>query len=207
MGTQAGALMAALVCIRTDEELKELFEGHGSAINLDAFASRSAQHAGEKKVGWKVLAARLRRWMSTGKVLDPATLEQCIVDNLGDITFERAWQLSGRALCITLASDAPGTPNMLSWKTAPNVLIRTAALASSEMHPDKCLDMILEKNSRGEVRPWILNDETPSYRDLRRRKNWPSQKPPVWRVQELWHVNHYIISSSRPYTLPFFPGT
>lgn len=199
--------MAALVGMRTDEELKELFDGGGNAINLDAFISRSAQHPDNQKVGWRALAGRLRRWLKTGKILDPATLEQCIIDNIGDMTFERAWQISGRALCITLASDAPGTPNMLSWKTAPNVLIRTAALASSEMHPDKCLDMILEKNSRGEVRPWTLNDETPSYRDLRRRKRWPSQKPPVWRVQELWHINHYIISASRPNILPFAPGT
>lgn len=199
--------MAALVCIRTDEELKELFESNGEAINLNAFTSRSTRHAKESRAGWNVLASRLRRWLKTSKVLDPATLEQCIFDNIGDMTFERAWQVSGRHLCITLASDAPSTPNMLSWKTAPNVLIRTAALASSEMHPDRCLDMILEKNSRGEIRPWILNDETPSYRDKRRKKRWASQKPPVWRVQELWHINHYIISNSRPYILPFSPGS
>lgn len=193
--------------MRTDRELGELFSEDGNPINLDAFVSRSAQHPRHDKVGWRALVTRLRRWWKTGKVLDPATLEQCIIDNIGDVTFERAWQISGRHLCITIASDAPGTPNMLSWKTAPNVLIRTAALASGELHPDRCLDMILEEGPTGEIRPWRLNDETPAYRNLRRRKKWPSQKPPVWRVQELWQINHYVISASPPQVLPFSPGT
>lgn len=199
--------MATLVGIHTDDELKRIFDGDESWLNLDAFTSGSAINAASKPASWMVLLKRLLRLWRTGKVLDQRILEQCVQDNVGDITFEKAWQRSGRSICITLTSDAPGTPNMLSYKTAPNVLIRTAALASTEMDPDKCLDMILEKNSRGEIQPWFLNDEDPEYRDLRRKKGWPAQKPPVWRVQELWNLSHYIISWSRPFILPFTPGT
>lgn len=187
--------MAALVCMRTDDELRDLFNEDGGQINLDAFTTGAAPHSTSQRTSWKEHATRLHRCLKTGEPLSPSALEHFALSAFGDMTLERAWQLSGRHLCITLASDAPGTPNMLSWKTAPNVLMRTAVLASREMHPDKCLDMILEKNSRGEVRPWILNDESPVYRARRRRKRWPSQKPPVWRVQELWHVNHYVVAT------------
>ena len=193
--------MATLVGIHTDEELLQLFRGDGSWVNLDAFGPGSSQPP-----SWTTLLHRLVRLCRTGKVLDRAELEQCIIDNVGDITFEKAWQHSGRSICITITSDAPGTPNMLSHKTTPNVLIRTAALASTVLDPDKCLHLIKERGTRGEIQPWFLNDETPAYRDKRRAKGWPGAKPPINRVRELWQISHYIISWSRPYVLPFQPG-
>lgn len=199
--------MATLLGMRTDKELKELFKPDSESINLEAFTSRSENHTGTKPASWKILAQRLQRWWNTGKVLDPHTIEQCIYDNVGDMTFQRAWQITGRSICILISSDAPGTPNMLSHITTPDVLIRTAAMASMEPDPDKCLDLILQLNPKGEIVPWILNDETLEYRDHRRRMGWAGAKPPVWRVQELFTVTNYIISASRPDPLPFSPGT
>ncbi|EWC48755.1 hypothetical protein DRE_00060 [Drechslerella stenobrocha 248] len=123
-GTGVGALIAALVCIHTDAELPAFLCGEG--IDLSAFA-------GKEKGGVKRKLARIVR---TGYLLDVGVIERCVRANVGDLTFEEAYQRTKRVLNITLAEQkgeggSTDIPGLLNHITTPNVLIYTAACASN----------------------------------------------------------------------------
>ena len=204
LGTSTGALMAALVGIHTDEELPAFLNGTG--INLSAFeeSNRSDEHT---KLEWfEVLFRRVWRFFKSGFILDRDALERCVEANVGDMTFKEAFDRTQRMLSIAISCDSPGTPNCLNYLTAPNVLIRSAAMASSKTDPVRAPAMILERGLHGQIQDWELNDETPAYREIRLRRGTPfanTRNTPLHRVSELFNVNHFIISQARPYLLPF----
>jgi hypothetical protein len=50
-------------------------------------------------------------------------LEDCVRANVGDLTFEEAYNRSKRVLNITVATESQGgVPTLLNYITAPNVV-------------------------------------------------------------------------------------
>ncbi|KAF2484268.1 acyl transferase/acyl hydrolase/lysophospholipase [Neohortaea acidophila] len=206
LGTGTGALMAVLVGTCKDADLPNLLNGR--MLDLTAFAARERQPPPEWYDVFAIFCKRLKRFYDSGYVLDKDALEKCVRDNVGDMTFREAHQLTGRIISISIECDSPGTPNCLNYITTPHILLRTAALASNESDPDIAPAMIKEKNSRGEIRDWSLNDETPAFRKLRRKRQrrMPIKddvNAPLQRISQLENVNHFIISQARPYLVPF----
>ena len=128
-GTATGALIAALVAVHTTEELPAILKGDG--IDLSAFASKTRLEAGETgqpetlRSRWDTLVRRLRRFSREGYFLDVTVLEECVRANVGDLTFEEAYNRSKRVLNITVATGSQGgVPTLLNYLTAPNVVSR-----------------------------------------------------------------------------------
>lgn len=127
-GTATGALIAALVAIHTEEELPGVLRGDG--IDLSAFASKrrndDGQFPAQQSLGsrWNTLMRRIRRFSREGYFLDVTVLEECVRANVGDLTFEEAYNRSKRVLNITVATDGQGAgvPTLLNYITAPNVV-------------------------------------------------------------------------------------
>lgn len=126
-GTATGALIAALVGIHTEDELPRFLSG--DSIDLSAFAGKNA--AGENGVEdngsldgwWYTLTRRVRRFLREGYFLDVSVLEDCVRANVGDLTFEEAYNRTKRVLNITVATTGRGgVPNLLNYLTAPNVV-------------------------------------------------------------------------------------
>ena len=206
VGTGAGALMAALVGIHTDDELPTFLDG--IAINLEAFTQRSARDSVSRPAWYEILFNRARRYRHTGYVLHGDTLRRCVEANIGDLTFQEAFNRTGRKISVIISGDSPGIPNLLNKVTTPNVLIRTAAMASLVNDLDAAPAMILQKDLGGTITAWSLNDESPAFREKRRaRMRRPSARIdktiPLRRICSLENVNHFIISQARPYVLPF----
>ncbi len=66
---------------------------------------------------------RVSRLWNEGYLLDVRVLEQCVMDNGGDITFEEAFRRTGRVLNITVVPGGMGeTPPVLNYITAPDVV-------------------------------------------------------------------------------------
>ena len=88
------------------------------------------------------------------------------------------------------------------------VLIRSAALASQIDDPTIDQSEILEKDGHGKLVPWLLNRETPAFREKRRRLEaagalgWPKKTPSLKQVQVLYNIKHLIISQARPFLIP-----
>lgn len=126
-GTATGALIAALVGIHTEDELPKFLDGE--SIDLSAFAGKGLalengledhkSHDG----WWNTLARRVRRFLREGYFLDVSVLEECVRANVGDLTFEEAYNRTKRVLNITVATTGRGgVPNLLNYLTAPNVV-------------------------------------------------------------------------------------
>ena len=126
-GTATGALIAALVGIHTEDELPNFLSG--DSIDLSAFAVKSFAHeVGQSNAAsfdgwWDTLTRRVRRFFREGYFLDVTVLEECVRANVGDLTFEEAYNRTKRVLNITVATTGRGgVPNLLNYLTAPNVV-------------------------------------------------------------------------------------
>jgi TAG lipase/lysophosphatidylethanolamine acyltransferase len=130
-GTGTGALIAALVGIHSEDELLSFLDSDG--IDLTAFDRRrreklSGEHPQKlpysSEDSWLgTLFRRVKRYIEKGYFLDAGVLEECVRANLGDLTFEEAYARSKRILNITIATSGKnGTPNLLNYLTAPNVV-------------------------------------------------------------------------------------
>lgn len=125
-GTATGALIAALVSIHTHEELPAVLAGEG--IDLSAFSAKNValKETGGRETSqsrWNTLVRRMRRFFREGYFLDVTVLEDCVRANVGDLTFEEAYNRSKRILNITVATEGHnGVPTLLNYLTAPNVV-------------------------------------------------------------------------------------
>lgn len=122
-GTATGALVAALVAIHNEEELPGVLRGDG--IDLSAFAGKSNGQESGVAVWTRLQTLRRRvvRFWRDGHFLDVKVLEECVKANVGEMTFEEAYNRSKRVLNITVATGGQGgLPTLLNYLTAPNVV-------------------------------------------------------------------------------------
>ncbi|KAL1967534.1 hypothetical protein VTN77DRAFT_3049 [Rasamsonia byssochlamydoides] len=204
-GTATGALVAALVGVHTDDELLSFL--NGDAIDLTAFDRRRfADHLDTPDAGdgwFQTIVRRLKKYVREGNFLDVRVLEECVRANVGDLTFEEAYEKSKRILNITVAASGKGGfPNLLNYLTAPNVLIWSAALASNASSRALYSPVTLYcKDETGAIVPWPHSQDVTfqSWRQV----NYNGRESPLARLAELFNVNHFIVSQTRPYLVPF----
>lgn len=131
-GTATGALVAALVAIHNEEELPGVLSGAG--IDLSAFAGKGSREPSGESV-WtrlRTLRRRVVRFWREGYFLDVKVLEQCVKANVGEMTFEEAYNRSKRVLNITVATGGQGgVPTLLNYLTAPNVVCHLPLLLTT----------------------------------------------------------------------------
>ncbi|QIX01455.1 hypothetical protein AMS68_006972 [Peltaster fructicola] len=208
-GSATGALMASLVGVRKDEELLHFLSGHG--MDLSAFADDrdgNDQSSNHDEGSWfQTLWTRTQRFLETGFILDVNQLKRVVRANIGDATFEEAYERTGRILNITISTSTPGSPTLLNYITAPNVLIWTAALASNAIEIRDSPVPLQCKLSDGSIALWDIPYTTSvSKAESKRRAAATStlaKESPLTRLSELFNVNHFIVSQARPYIAPF----
>jgi TAG lipase/lysophosphatidylethanolamine acyltransferase len=122
-GTAAGALVAAFVGVHTEDELLGALSADG--IDQTAFrrhGRKDGEHDGEADTWLSTSKRRLKRLLSEGNLLHVSVLEECVRDNVGDLTFEEAFLKTKRVLNITVSTASSGVPSVLNYLTAPNVV-------------------------------------------------------------------------------------
>ncbi|KAH6853692.1 acyl transferase/acyl hydrolase/lysophospholipase [Chaetomium sp. MPI-CAGE-AT-0009] len=210
VGTATGAMIAALVGVHPEEDLLRILTGDG--IDLSAFATNGkdpgAHNEQVMQSPWTwgaTLIRRMRRFRQEGYFLDVKVLEDCVRANVGDLTFEEAFNRSKRILNITVVpAGQEGIPTLLNHVTAPNVLVWTAAVASnasSDTFYGRRQTRILCKDAHGNIAPWAPAD-TADFRHWT-LASYADRNAPLQRVSGLFNVNHYIVSQARPYLVPF----
>ncbi|ROT36872.1 patatin-like phospholipase [Sodiomyces alkalinus F11] len=233
-GTATGALIAALVAIHTEEELPNVLRGEGIDLSAFAGKTEAQENRADAGDGsnnnndnnnneegltaarkkeqqqsfatrWQTLLRRARRFWKEGYFLDVKVLEDCVRANVGDLTFEEAFNRSKRVLNVTVATEGQGgVPTLLNYLTAPNVLIWTAAVASNGSSPSlygRRVTTILCKDAQGNIVPWAPANII----DFRHwtHVSYSDRESPLSRIAELFNVNHFIVSQARPYLIPF----
>lgn len=179
-GSSAGALFAALVGTRTDQELDDLFAHKTFASEVEKEAIIYQKLVGDEDEN----------------VVKAQDVQVVINNMIPDLTFQEAFELTGRKINISIAPyEAHQRSRLLNSVASPSVLIRSAVMASCAIPGIFPPVTLMAKNHKGEVQPYL-----PS-------RKWVdgsmSNDIPTKRLARLFGVNHFIVSLTNPLVLPF----
>ncbi len=176
-GSSAGSVVAAAVSTRNEEQTLELLDPENSYYRF-----------------WRAL--RPADMMRFGSVMDPTQLRKAIAANVPDLTFEQAFEASGRSLNITVSpagSNQP--PRLLNHLTFPYVCVREAVAASCSVPLIFPPVMLMTRDARGARVPFM---PTLKWNDGSLKSDLPMQ-----RLRRLHNANHFVVSQTNPHVIPF----
>jgi len=186
-GASAGSYVGAIVAVRTDAELSELFDN----IPLD-FYFFSKDNASF----WTLFLRRLRRIMWTGVLLDSSVLVKSVKDNVGNYTFAEAYEKTGRILAISVMGKENTTvPRLLNYLTAPNVLIWSAVVASCAIPGIFASQELMVRQPDGTICSYFLKGVEFSDGGF-------GFDIPTTALAHLFNVNNFVVSQVNPHILP-----
>jgi predicted acylesterase/phospholipase RssA len=192
-GSSAGSIMASVLASRTDEEIAIIM--NPKWMNIDVFEDVNDHH---------ISFVKLRRFLTHGVFLDIKVFIAAMRQNIGDYTFQEAYNRTRRILNITVSSSTNyEMPRLLNYLTAPNVLIWSAVAASCALPTIYRSSPLIAKDKFGVFVAW--NPSGSQFEDGSIEGDLPMQ-----RLSELFGVNHFIVAQANPYILPFVnskPGT
>ncbi|KAK6437266.1 hypothetical protein LTR95_006548, partial [Oleoguttula sp. CCFEE 5521] len=182
-GTSGGALVAALLGTRTNEELKKLL--------VPALAHRiTACH--DAPSTW------VPRWWRTGARFDTIDWAyRCSWFCRGSMTFLEAYQRTGRILNVTCVPSDPHSPSILAnYLTAPDCVIWSAVLASAAVPGILNPVVLMHKTASGKLEPYSFGHK---WKDGSLRTDIPLKS-----LNLHFNVNFSIVSQVNPHINLFF---
>ena len=182
-GTSGGALVAALVATRTDDELDELL--------VPALAQR-INASSESMFIW------IARWWRTGARFDSVEwAEKCSWWTRGSMTFREAYERTGRILNVSCVPADPHSPTILcNYLTSPDCVIWSAVLASAAVPGILNPVVLMMKTSDGTLMPYSFGDK---WKDGSLRTDIP-----IKTLNTHFNVNFTIVSQVNPHINLFF---
>lgn len=183
-GTSAGAVVGSFIATRTDEEIRRDLTSDVLLKHLTCF----------DKSWFECLCSM---W-SEGALFRQSDWLECIEWwTFGDMTFEEAFQKTGRTLSITLSvAGRTSPPVLLNHVTAPNVVVGSAVLASAAV-PGFINPMRLRtKAADGSVR---VKEDLEMYFD-----GSITNDIPTTGLAESFNCKFFIVGQANPHVVPFF---
>eukprot|EP01084_Bolivina_argentea_P120172 212994_1 len=219
-GASAGSICASLVSTRNDSEWKALMMDR-SELQCD-FLKLVKKRRKEKKekcrIGNESTSSGIRqgywkwckdciehsfenlwdllyRWELPIK-MDTEHFRQRIHHNIGDFTFQEAFDHSGRILNIIVSpkNNLTDPPRLLNYLTAPHVLVWSAVICSCSAPGLFDASPLLVKEENGSIRPEKVVGN--KYCDGSIEADLPMQQ-----LTELFNINHFIVSQVNPHAL------
>jgi predicted acylesterase/phospholipase RssA len=182
-GTSGGALVAALVATRTNDELKELLV---PALSHKITACR------EPITVW------FWRWWKTGARFDSVDwAKQCSWWCRGSMTFREAYERTGRILNVSCVPADPHSPTILcNYLTSPDCVIWSAVLASAAVPGILNPVVLMMKTRTGQLVPYSFGHK---WKDGSLRTDIP-----IKALNLHFNVNFTIVSQVNPHINLFF---
>ncbi|KAK4157907.1 hypothetical protein C8A00DRAFT_29135 [Chaetomidium leptoderma] len=182
-GTSGGALVAALVATRTNDELKQLL--------VPSLAHRITA-CREPITVW------FRRWWATGARFDSVDwARQCAWFTRGSMTFREAYERTGRILNVSCVPADQHSPTILcNYLTSPDCVIWSAVLASAAVPGILNPVVLLMKTRRGQLVPYSFGHK---WKDGSLRTDIP-----IKAINLHFNVNFTIVSQTNPHINLFF---
>ncbi len=174
-GSSAGSVFAAVVGTHSNKQLRRLFR--------DVTFGDPKQHE---------IDARPKGLVR--QQIDSGALKRMLETVVPDLTFQEAYEKTGRHISITIAPfEEHQTSRLMNAVTSPNVFIRSAVMASCAVPGVFPPVMLMAKNVYGEPQPYLPN------------RRWAdgsvTDDLPAKRLARLYDVNHYIVSQANPLAL------
>ncbi|KAL1515922.1 hypothetical protein AB1Y20_002536 [Prymnesium parvum] len=188
-GTSGGSIVAGVLAIHTNQEMLD-------DIITDDISTRFPER------WFPSMKQQLLNYLRHGTLVQNDEFAACTRAYYGDLTFEEAFNRTGRIVNINISSSsrpmgASRGALLLNHLTAPHVLIRSAVHASCCLPTVMLPTSLLAKNSAGEIvsfvheqAKWIDGSFTA---DIPRR-----------RLSELFHVTQDIVSQVNPHIVATF---
>ena len=185
-GTSAGGLIAALICTRTNEELKDI---------LVPELAHKITGCDDPLHVWIV-----RAW-KTGARFDAVTWARKVqFFTHGSLTFREAFERTGKTLNISVVPfDQHSPAQLLNHVTAPDCLIWSAVLASAAVPGILNPVFLMQKQADGTLKPWSYGNK---FRDGSLRVDIPLEK-----LHSLFNVTYPIVSQVNPHVHLFHYGS
>ena len=182
-GSSGGAFVGSVLCSSTDEELSGLFVA-------DILPGK------DKPTG---LVDRMFSVFRHERI-NADDIWEALEEFLPDCTFEEAFRHTGRHMNVSVApAENHQKSRLLNADTSPNVFMREAVLASTAIPGFFPPVTLMAKNDQGERQAYHAS------------RKWVdgslSEDLPAKRLARLYGVNHYIVSQTNPYVIPFIDAT
>lgn len=176
-GSSAGAIMAAMIGTHTDEEIINMYDGDGWYSKAWAWQNP------------------LKGFKGKG-FADQKQLENFLRTNIGEYSFEEAYERTGRVINITVSPVQKNQKaRLLNELTSPYLLMWSAVLASCAV-PVLFPPVLLTTKA--------LNGDYVPYRS---RERWVDGSVksdlPRERLMHLFNVNYFIAVQVNPHIVPF----
>jgi TAG lipase/steryl ester hydrolase/phospholipase A2/LPA acyltransferase len=119
---------------------------------------------------------------------DTQHLEHCLRTNIGDFTFQEAFDRTGRILNISVSSPSGSDPpRLLNYLTSPHVLVWSAALASSSLPGVFEANRLIVKDADGTEH--YESTSAMAFQDGSMTADLPMQQ-----LSEMFNINHFLVS-------------
>ena len=178
-GSSAGAIMTGMLGVNVSSEIPNLLTG--DQFYSDAFHFRS----------FKELIK------GNGGFADVRYLKKFLIENLGDVTFEEAFEKSGLDINVTVApyDVTQEDARIMNKYTSPDLLVWSAVLASCAVPILFPPVRLTSKRFDGVHTPYLASTR---WVDGSVRSDFPQE-----RMSRLYNLNYTIASQVNPHIVPF----
>lgn len=179
-GSSGGSIVGALISTHVDDEIPPFFVPENLVTEgSDEIASQT---------GLSIFGGTRR--------LKIDEIRDRIANMIPDLTFQEAYELTGRHLNVSIApAEKHQTSRLLNAIASPNVYIREAVMASCAVPGVYPPVTLAAKDHKGERKPYLPN------------RKWVdgsvTHDLPAKRLGRLYGVNHHIVSQANPLITPF----
>lgn len=195
-GSSAGSILCAIVGTRSWPEIESFFED--SWLSLQFFDQMGG------------IFTVLKRVMTYGAVHDIRQLQRLLRHLTSNLTFQEAYDMTGRILGVTVCSPRKHEPpRCLNYLTAPHVVIWSAVTASCAFPGIFEAQELMAKDRFGELVPFhapisvVGCGEDASSGSARRWRDGSLESDlPMMQLKDLFNVNHFIVSQANPHITP-----
>lgn len=193
-GSSVGSIMCSIVATRSWPELQSFFED--SWHSLQFFDQMGG------------IFTVVKRVMTQGALHEIRQLQMMLRHLTSNLTFQEAYDMTGRVLGITVCSPRKHEPpRCLNYLTSPHVVIWSAVTASCAFPGLFEAQELMAKDRSGEIVPYHppfhLGPDEGSGTPVRRWRDGSLESDlPMMQLKELFNVNHFIVSQANPHIAP-----
>ncbi|CAO2822252.1 unnamed protein product [Amaranthus hypochondriacus] len=192
-GSSVGSIMCSVVATRSWPELQSFFEDSWHSLKF------FDQIGGVFTI--------VKRVMTQGAVHEIRQLQMLLRNLTSNMTFQEAYDMTGRILGITVCSPRKHEPpRCLNYLTSPHVVIWSAVTASCAFPGLFEAQELMAKDRTGELVPYHppfhLGPEEGTTPARRWRDGSLESDLPMMHLKELFNVNHFIVSQANPHISP-----